>query len=296
MTRALYMLPRLDYNADKPSYWQRPRTIMLNVSEISGDQQELMRFLPEAGPVGNKNLRQQLKWDTEHYFRIRNELIEMGLLTKGPGQGGSVFRAATMGTGQTEADADTSPQALANHVITQYKKERELYPKVKQVLETQWKQDEGLQNVLVEITASQGARATGGKWSRPDITVVAVQVYDLLPTKYLDVITFEVKPEGSWDVAGVFEAASHSRAATRSFLAIHVPRSDPPLVDAMERLIEECERFGIGLMTFKNPADFDTYETHVEPERKTPSPYLLNQFLTTQLTEEARRQIALSIR
>lgn len=262
--------------------------------ELSADQQQLMGFLPDSRPVGNKKLRQQLKWDSQYYFRIRNELIELGLLLKGRGQGGGVSRVLTMGDG--EAEADTSPEALAKQVITQYKKERELYPKVKQVLETQWKQDEGLQNVVVEITASQGARATGGKWSRPDITVVAVQVYDLLPTKYLDVITFEVKPEGSWDVAGVFEAASHSRAATRSFLAIHVPQSAPLVVDAMERLIEECERFGIGLMTFKNPADFDTYETHVEPERKTPSPYLLNQFLTTQLTEEARRQIALSIR
>ena len=269
-------------------------TLVLPRLSISDDHLQLMRFLPESGPITNINLRRQLRWDSEHYTKITNELIDLGILIIDGSRSGSVCLASAIRNADLLEDA--LAEDLATRIDTQYKSERELYPKIKRVLETRWKQDEGLQNLLVEITASQGARATGGKWSRPDITVVAVQVYDLLPGKYLDVITFEIKPEGSWDVAAVFEAASHSKAATRSFLAIHVPRDATSIVDALELLIDECERFGVGLMTFQDPADFESYATHVEAVRRIPSPHLLNRFLTTQLSEDARRQIALWIR
>ena len=39
--------------------------------------------------------------------------------------------------------------------------------------------------------------------------------------------------------------------------------------------------------------DFDTYEVHVEPDRRVPEPIALNEFLTDQLSSRARDKIRL---
>lgn len=196
-----------------------------------------------------------------------------------------------MGGSVSKITARQSPEEQAE-IVEEYQREADLYPKVKHTLETKWKDDQGLQDTVVEITAAQGARSTGGRWSRPDITSVSVQVYNLLPAKYLDVATFEVKPQDAWDISGVFEAAAHSRAATRSYLLIHTPKGAQPSDIDKERMMEECERFGVGLMTFENPEDFNTYDAVVEPERRIPDPYLLNKFLTSQLSPSTQGLIA----
>ena len=42
-------------------------------------------------------------------------------------------------------------------------------------------------------------------------------------------------------------------------------------------------------MTFDDPANFDTYEVHVEPQKQSPEPSLLDTFLTQQLSEPSRK-------
>ena len=153
----------------------------------------------------------------------------------------------------TSATLDTPPNEttealeheLSEQFIEDYRRERNLYPRFREAIESGWVRDEALgPNVVVEITAAQGARDTGGRWSRPDLTVVAVRTFDMLPGKHLNVTTFEIKPEGAWDnIACVFEAAAHSRAATQSLLALHTPSGVPQTSD-FDRVIQECRRFG----------------------------------------------------
>jgi len=38
-----------------------------------------------------------------------------------------------------------------------------------------------------------------------------------------------------------------------------------------ERIQNECERFGVGLLYFSDPKNYDTFEVLVEPERKEPA-------------------------
>src|SRR5690348_5034841 len=59
----------------------------------STDEEKLLSFLPEDGSgILNRNLCEQLGWDEEKYLRVRDRLIEKGLVARGPGPGGSVKR------------------------------------------------------------------------------------------------------------------------------------------------------------------------------------------------------------
>jgi hypothetical protein len=261
-------------------------------AHLNGDEETLYSQIPDGGSVGNKTLRGRLGWTFEKYFDVRNQLVDKGLLVPGRGKGGSVARVHI--ELQAPAEVERAEEEAIDQALEEYRRERDLYPRFKEVIEREWVRDQGLlPNVVVEITASQGARETGGRWSRPDIVAVAVRTFEMLPGKHLDVTTFEVKPADVWDnIACVFEAAAHSRAATQSFLAIHTPSGVPVTADAV-RVFEECRRFGIGLLTFDNPANYDTYETHVEPQKQVPSPALLDSFLSQQMSEECKKRIRL---
>jgi len=94
----------------------------------------------------------------------------------------------------------------------------------------------------------------------------------------------------AFNVTGVFEAASHSRSATNSYAMFHVPAK--PDDDIALRCISESQRFGVGLVLFTDPADFSTWDFNVDPVRREPEPALLEQIVTTQLSERARNRLS----
>jgi hypothetical protein len=54
------------------------------------DEERFLSLLPEDGrAVGNGGVRQQLGWDEEKYFRVRDRLLEKELIYRGKGRGGS---------------------------------------------------------------------------------------------------------------------------------------------------------------------------------------------------------------
>lgn len=103
-------------------------------------------------------------------------------------------------------------------------------------------------------------------------------------------VTFEIKPELIHDVAGVFETASHSVFAHKSYLAIECP-SGKPEDENFERLEVLCKRFGVGLITFSEASDENSYEEIIEPERKTPDPNDVDEFILTQLSNKNQNQL-----
>jgi hypothetical protein len=138
----------------------------------------------------------------------------------------------------------------------------------------------------------QGRRSTGGRWTRPDVTVATLSTYPYVPGRHFDVITFEIKPSDTIDVTCVYEALAHLRSATKSYALLHVPER---LADSLEEILlevsAEAKKHGIGVLTFEDPADYETWEERVEPIRRDPEPRKLNDFLAQQFTHEQLEKI-----
>jgi len=115
--------------------------------------------------------------------------------------------------------------------------------------------------------------------------------YPFLPGKKIEIITFEIKPNYDTALDGVFEALAHSAFAHRSYLAVDVSsfKVGESLPD--ERIISECERFGLGYITFDKAEDYDTYEIYIPAKLREPASAEANKFITTQLSEENKEKI-----
>lgn len=260
----------------------------LNESQIQSLEQELLKLVPADQVIGNVTLKQELHWEEEQYWIIRNRLIDRGILTTGRGRGGSVQRS-TISTPDSEAP---KAEVAAQQEIAARLAESQLYQPLKEVIESQWVKAARFDVHLVEITARQGARQTGGKWSRPDIAVAGYKTYPWVPGRHFDIVTFEVKPEGAFDVTCVYEALGHLRAATRAYVLLHVPEESVERQDqTLFEILDEAKRHGVGVIVAADPSNFDSWETLVEAVRKEPDPERLNEFIGTQLSPTSREMV-----
>ncbi len=254
--------------------------------EIKKYAEILLGLIPEDGsPKGNitliQDLTQKLKRDLnvaiseDEYWEIRNDLIEKGDISTGKGKGGSVYRSLGIAKG-TKAKST---------------KESDIYESFFQTINKSWVKQNDIKEFQAEITAAQGRRKTGGKWTRPDITLVAVRNFAFIPEKILEVVTFEIKPSFDTDVSGVFETAAHSVFAHKSYLAILISDENQMEFEEFQRLERLCKKFGIGLIVFSDPANWTTFDERIEPERKSPDPSDVNSFIRTQLKNETQNSI-----
>lgn len=227
------------------------------------------KFLALATEKGFNSVNSNDYWD------IRNRLIDDNKLGKAKGKGGSVFRIL-------EKEVDQKNNQLCE--IT-FEKETELYEPLKKMLYAYWPKENNIKNFVLEVTAQQGRRATGGRWTRPDLAIIAVNSFSFLPGKYLEITTFEIKPQDLFDITSVFEAAAHRAFSHFAYLAIHTSKKVPE-DDDFERLKSECRRLGVGLITFVNPEKFETLEVLIDPERSDPPPFNVNEFIHKQISSE----------
>jgi hypothetical protein len=147
-------------------------------------------------------------------------------------------------------------------------------------------------HIHFEITARQGKKATGGTWTRPDITAVSVRTFQHLPNKYVDIWTFEVKPVDALDVTAVFEAASHASRATRSYALLQISDDKSYEAEAIDRCAREAARLRVGLIVFSSASKFATWETKVEAPRLETAPEALNEFVGY-LSDRAKERLAM---
>lgn len=254
---------------------------------MSSDARELYVRLPSDGSArGNAALREELRWDEDRYLAARNELLDAGLVRKWKGRGGTVKRIV-------EWEPEVPPVVGDREAETEFEAERDLYEPVADQLRSTWAKDVRLQPSVVSILGYQGRRRTGGKWSRPDIALVAVQQFGLVPGKHINVVTFEVKLGPPLDVAAVYEALAHRRAATQSYVVVHTAGLREDALDSVEN---EAYRHGIGLILLDDPADYDTWDTRIEAQQVPADPAELNSFLNTQFPDDVREQIARLVR
>lgn len=267
--------------------------------DINALKEQLLEKVREVGGKdGNVSLLRDLGWEEDIYWAVRDQLVDAGLLTLGKGKGGSVRLveveastgpAAGEAVRQVEQGAPVAPSLQA----FEFTKEEDLYDPIAKVLQDQWTKDNRFQSSLVEITARQGKRLTGGTWSRPDITVVGYSVFLYLPGRHLDVATFEIKPATQITVTAVYEALAHRRGASRSYVIYHVPEEllNRELEADLEEIASEAKRQGIGLIVAAKPDTYETWDERVEAARVDPDPHKLNDFIAVQVSDGGKERI-----
>lgn len=256
------------------------------------DEDQVDRFVNAlqalGATAGNYTLIEKLGWNEEEYWRIRDKALAKGLVVRGRGRGGSVSIVLE----PAEKPAVSPPAPVAPSPQKEKAREADLYGPCRKVLQSAWSEERGLQMCHIEVTAHQGSKATGGDWTRPDIAAISMRTFTHWPGRFYDIWTFEIKPSWEFSVTGVFEAAAHSRSATHSYVMFHVPSGTEPPDDLVERCAAEAQRFGVGLVVFADPTDFKTWDFRVDPVRREPDPALLEQFIATQMSDEAKAKLA----
>lgn len=261
------------------------------------DEQMKTRLMEElrsrGGYSGNIRLLSALGWSEDEYWRVRNKLIDEGILVKGQGKGGTVRIVE-----EIEEPVQTTTDIVVERVVTTVVspvaavREETLYEPCVTTLQHYWFPERQITELHIEITAHQGRRNTGGTWTRPDISALSARTFRYVPGRHLDVWTFEVKPADQLDVVGVFEAAAHSRSATRSYCLFEIESARGEMTEAiLRRAQDEARRFGLGLITFSDPRDYSTWETLVEAARRDPAPELLDEFIAKQISENGRDKL-----
>ncbi|MBZ5625897.1 MAG: hypothetical protein LAQ69_45490 [Acidobacteriia bacterium] len=263
-------------------------------NDVSEKQAQLITKLKEkGGHAGNVALQRELGWEEEAYWPIRDRLVDSGLLELGRGRGGSVSLVTQVPLIQPNTSESVStPVPL---ISPQRVSEGELYDPVADVLRKQWARDLRFRSHVVEVTARQGRRDTGGTWTRPDIVTAALRVFPHVPGKFFDLITFELKPFDGIDVTAVFEALSHRRAATQAYVWLHVPageESNSELVALLKRIEEEASQHGVGMIVGADPSDYSSWDLRLRAVRVEPDPESLNEFIAQQLSGLARDELA----
>lgn len=259
-----------------PEHWQ---VYVAPMARTADDEIFLRELPPDGTPVGNYRLIQQLSWNEERYWKVRDRLVDDGKVALGKGRGGAVRLVMIAPT-----PAPASPIITAG--VT---RELDLYEPLAETLRQQWRLERRLDNFLVEVTALQGRRSTGGVWTRPDLTGVSVRRFAHVPGVHFDAWTFEVKPTWELNVVGVAEAAAHARFATRSYVCYHLENADGG--PELDMCVDEARRFGVGVVSFVDPRDFKTWEVHVDAERHEPDPALLDEFIAAQLPHATKHEL-----
>jgi len=285
-----------------PHGWNRIPASLEGASEeeLSRCEGALLEALgAQGGRGGNTTLVRVLGWSSEVYWAIRDRLVDQGRLALGKGKGGSVrllerdgFDATVDPISNGASSTAVVPSSPASMSTPGRMREDELYDPVARVLRESWASDKRYRDLVLEVTARQGKRETGGKWTRPDITLATMTTLLYVPGKVFDVITFEVKPADALDVTAVYGALAHRRAATRSYVWLHVTdEASRASAENLEALIAEAKRHGIGLITGSDPADYETWDEHVEAVRCEPDPQKLNDFISVQFSSGSKDEL-----
>ena len=225
----------------------------------------------DGSPIGNRSLRRVTKTFTNpDYTSARNALRDVGLVQLGGGRSGSVFRVVADPTA-------VAPASSAGFELSLY---ASIVPRLEQMTIDDSRFDA---RPVVCRTGLQGRKKTGGAWTRPDITVVAFKKFRVLTGGHLEVHTYEVKTGAGFDVTALHEARSHRRNAHRSYVLVDIDADKD--VARIEALIDEARDLGVGLISFRSVDD--EWATWYEPPIHLPDPIELDDFLATQLPEDA---------
>ena len=257
----------------------------LTDQKIAELQDQLMSAMPRQSSIGNGALRTKLGWNERPYWYIRNKLLQSGRIEERRSRGGSMRLVVSM---TSLARVNKASRASEEPTIS----ESALYDPIIATIRSHWAPDHKIQDFVIDRTAHQGRRVTGGKWTRPDITLASYNTYRYVPGKQVELNTFEVKTYDGLDVTAVYEALAHRRAAHYSYVLAYVPDSERvALGPLLERLCADANDHGIGFVLMKAPKEYGTWDFEVQPTRHEPDPANVDNFIRTQTSDEFKDNI-----
>lgn len=141
---------------------------------------------------------------------------------------------------------------------------------------------------VVQNTARGGA--ANRLWTRPDLALATVTRYPFQPVPELELYGFELKAPEGCTVYSVHEALAHAAFVHYSTLLLLLPEKDTRERN-LPRMKQQAIEHGVGLIRVRALADndFDLYEMLVEPRRKSPTVWDLNDFIESRFNEERKR-------
>ncbi len=123
--------------------------------------------------------------------------------------------------------------------------------------------------VLYIKTAKQGSRATGGRFSRPDLTYLVVGRYPLSGEKYLHLISVECKLWSTADdFSSAYEAVAYQRFSTAVYYAYETPNEATKISSEIAEVLKEN---AIGVIRIWRQGNLDVMRIDSEPEYVAPS-------------------------
>ncbi len=236
----------------------------------------LLEAFVKAGGRDRRSRFQQVfcadhKWPEDVFSAVLGALVRKGEIIQRRGG-----RSLELPASPTVIPATSNGKAAP---VASYGSERELYDPIFTAVKDKWAVERGYDRFVCEPSHSKGSAPTGGKFSRPDVTLVGVKAYVHLPGRYFEVVTFEVKASYDVNVLGVLEALAHREAAHRSYALYHVDSETFDVTENSDRIESLAEKHGIGLILAADPADLSTWEFRVEAKRNEPDPERLDAFI-----------------
>ena len=153
-------------------------------------EKAIFERVPVEGYVGRIKLRGDLKIEGPDFNAAVDGLKQKDLIRIGPGYGGTLYRVQVaeaqtevVAAGEVQVDAAEAPAAAPQIVplipapgtlaSSPQVNEYDLYPSLEIKL-NDWESGFA-ENRLLLRTANAGRTPTGGKWTRPDFTIISVQ-------------------------------------------------------------------------------------------------------------------------
>lgn len=141
-------------------------------------------------------------------------------------------------------------------------------------------------------TSTGGARS--GTWSQPDFTVALLRSYEYSTLRHIELVGYELKRAGQGKVTAVHEALAHRRWVHYAYLVLFTPPESDEEVRITE-LTFECNRHGVGLITFSDATELSSFKIHAHPQFEGVPAHRVDEFVADRLgevSEELRNWMA----
>jgi hypothetical protein len=171
--------------------------------------------------------------------------------------------------------------------------EADLYPAVHDYLEQRFldrvRPAYGEIRSISAVTATAGGPGSG-HWSRPDLALVAIWRTKYALAWSLDLHGFEVKTATGCTPAAVHEALSHAALVHFPHLVWHKADWSDNLPEC-RAILDRCTRYGVGLITFSDPENSDSFLVRHSARRHSPSGEAVDEFIESRLAQADRSQL-----